>query len=198
MCVYIHHDIINSSHFLIILCLYGIRAGSKNQNLFIFLHIYFTRPMTDESNQVIIPNFLEPTKALVIININNIVKLTSTNYLSWTLQVESLLIGYDLNKFIDGSNPPPPPTIMTNDVKSPNLEFQLWLHPDKLIFGALVRSLTPSLNHARQRVHEISLPISMPNYLERILSKSKNKSNTQQKALRLSKYMQVIKARADE
>ena len=101
--------------------------------------------MVAESKQVIIPNSLELTKAFVIINTNNIVKLTSTNYLSWKLQVEALIIGYDLYKFIYGSNPSPPSTILINNVKSSNPEFQSWLRQDKLIFGALIRSLTPSL-----------------------------------------------------
>ena len=90
--------------------------------------------MVAESEQVIISNSLKPTKALVIINSNNIVKLTSTNYLSWKIQVEALLIGYDIYKFIDESNPSPPSTIMTNDAKSSNPEFQSWLRQDKLIF----------------------------------------------------------------
>ena len=98
-----------------------------------------------KNEQIIITNTLEPTKALVIINTNNIVKLTSTNYLSWKLQVEAFLIGYDLYKFMDGSNHSPPSTITTNDVKSSSLKFQSWFHQDKLIFCALVGSLTPSL-----------------------------------------------------
>ena len=101
--------------------------------------------MVVESKQVIISNSIKPIKALVVINTNNIIKLTSINYPSWKLQVEALLIGYDLYKFKDGSNSSPPSTMTTNDVKSSNPEFQSWFHQDNLIFSALVRSLTPSL-----------------------------------------------------
>ena len=101
--------------------------------------------MVDKSEQVIISNSLKHTKALVTLNTNNIIKLTSTNYLLPKLQVKALLIGYDLYKFIDGSNPSPPSTIKPNGVKSSNPEFQSWFRQDKLIFSALVGSLTPSL-----------------------------------------------------
>ena len=132
----------------ILLCLHGIRTRSKNQ---ILLFLFFISTLIShyqwllKNEQVIITNSLEPTNALVIINTNNIVKLTFTNYLSWKLKVEAFLICYDIYKFIDGSNHSPPSTITTNDVKSSSLKFQSWFRQDKFIFGALVGSLTPSL-----------------------------------------------------
>jgi hypothetical protein len=35
-------------------------------------------------------------------------KLTSSNYISWKLQFQTLFIGYDLLGYIDGSKPCPP------------------------------------------------------------------------------------------
>ena len=60
-------------------------------------------PMAIKHNQVIIPNTQEPTKPLTLIAIHNSIKLTSPNYLSWKLQMESILSGYDLQEFIDES-----------------------------------------------------------------------------------------------
>ncbi|CDP06210.1 unnamed protein product [Coffea canephora] len=59
--------------------------------------------------------------------------------------MEAILIGYDLQKFIDGSCPPLPPTINTNDIVSSNPAYQTWLCQDKLLLGTLVGTLSPSL-----------------------------------------------------
>lgn len=103
--------------------------------------------MATNTNQITIPNAQDPTKPFTIINISNsnTVKLTSTNYLSWKLQIEALLIGYDIQNFIDGSHPCPPPTTMQDNTHVPNLAYHTWRCQDKLIFGALIGSLTHSL-----------------------------------------------------
>ena len=92
------------------------------------------------STQTIIPNDKEPTKPLTVVTIQNSIKLTSTNYLSWKLQMKAVLIGYDLYKFIDRSCPTPIATITTNNEVQPNPEYLSWFCQDKLLFGALVGS----------------------------------------------------------
>ena len=59
--------------------------------------------------------------------------------------MEAIFIGYDLYKFIDGSYPAPMPTITTNNKVKPNPEYQTWLYQDKLLLGASVGTLSPSL-----------------------------------------------------
>ena len=76
--------------------------------------------ITNDNDQVIIPNTQEPTKPLTLIIIHNSIKLTSTNYLSWKLQMEAILIGYDLQKFINRFYPAPMTTITTNNETKPN------------------------------------------------------------------------------
>ena len=71
--------------------------------------------MATGNNQITIPNAQEPTKPLIMITIHNSIKLTPTNYLSWKLQIEAILIGYDLQKFINGSFTAPPETITINN-----------------------------------------------------------------------------------
>ena len=54
-------------------------------------------------------------------------KLTSSNYLSWKIQFETLFIGYDLLGYINGSKPCPPQTLTTNNVATPNPAYTLWI-----------------------------------------------------------------------
>ena len=83
--------------------LYGIR---------VLFYFYFFEPIShfsllphhimDEHVQIAIPYTREPNKPFTFIHISNqnTIKLTSTNYLSWKLQIKALLIGYDLQKLL--------------------------------------------------------------------------------------------------
>ncbi|GMJ02146.1 hypothetical protein HRI_003883800 [Hibiscus trionum] len=90
-------------------------------------------------------NPLDPNNPLTIVTIHNSIKLSSTNYLSWKTQIESILTGYDLFKFIDGSHPCPPENLTTNNTTSSNPAYQTWLRQDKLLFGALVGTISQNL-----------------------------------------------------
>ncbi|KAL6329363.1 hypothetical protein AAG906_017671 [Vitis piasezkii] len=68
------------------------------------------------------------------INLSKITKLSSTNYLTWSLQIQSLLEGYDLHHFIDGTHTPPPPTVTITSKCQ-----------DHLIFSALLGAISVSL-----------------------------------------------------
>ena len=59
--------------------------------------------------------------------------------------MKAILIGYDLKKFVDGFYLAPMATITTNNKIKPNPEYQTWLREDKLLFGALVGTLSSSL-----------------------------------------------------
>ncbi|RVW59734.1 Retrovirus-related Pol polyprotein from transposon RE1 [Vitis vinifera] len=72
-------------------------------------------------------------------------KLTSSNYLSWKIQFETLFIGYDLLGYIDGSKPCPPKTLTTNNVDTLNPAYTLWIRQDQLILNALIGSLSPTI-----------------------------------------------------
>lgn len=74
-------------------------------------------------SQILIPNTHEPSKPLTVINFRNPIKLLIANYLSWKLQMEAIIIGYDPHKFVDGSHPTSPSTIIRENSISPNPKF---------------------------------------------------------------------------
>lgn len=81
-------------------------------------------------------------QALLNVNMFNITKLTSSNYMMWSLQVHALLDGYDLAGHLDGTTPPPDPTVTENTVTSPNPAYTLWKRQDKLIYSGLIGAIT--------------------------------------------------------
>ncbi|KAJ9556373.1 hypothetical protein OSB04_010987 [Centaurea solstitialis] len=84
-------------------------------------------------------------KDITIVNFPATLKLTSTNYLAWKTQIEALLHGLDLYRYIDGTYPAPSPTIADDGKATPHPDYQKWFRQDRLLFGALVGSLSPQI-----------------------------------------------------
>ncbi|KAL6340900.1 hypothetical protein AAG906_032011 [Vitis piasezkii] len=97
------------------------------------------------NDPITIQNSQDPQYPLLTINLSNITKLSSTNYLTWSLQIQSLLEGYDLHHFIDDAHTPLAPTITVTSVASPNLAYTTWKRQDCLIFNALLGAISVSL-----------------------------------------------------
>lgn len=78
--------------------------------------------MAIETNSPSIVNTSEPHQTHISINVvaQTPLKLTSTNYLFWKLQFQTLFIGYDLLGYVDGSNPSPPATITQSNTTRQN------------------------------------------------------------------------------
>ncbi|KAL6322370.1 hypothetical protein AAG906_007923 [Vitis piasezkii] len=91
------------------------------------------------------------------------------------LQIKSLLEGYDLHHFIDGTHTPPPSTIIVTGVASLNPTYTTWKRQDRLIFSALLGAISISLQPLIARTTTF-------------LDGSKS----------ISEYMQAIKTRVDE
>jgi hypothetical protein len=79
-------------------------------------------------------------------------KLTSTNFPLWRAQLTSLLIGYDLQGYIDGTTICPSSTLPPNispdgsaSANAPNPAFLHWLRQDKLILHAILASVSESV-----------------------------------------------------
>ncbi|KFK22489.1 hypothetical protein AALP_AAs62859U000100, partial [Arabis alpina] len=88
---------------------------------------------------------VDTTSSLLNINMSNITKLTSLNYLTWKLQIHALLDGYDLAGHVDGSSTPPSATLTTNNITSENPAYKKWIRQDKLIYSALLGTMSPSV-----------------------------------------------------
>ncbi|XP_010495807.1 PREDICTED: uncharacterized protein LOC104772950 [Camelina sativa] len=85
------------------------------------------------------------SQSLLNINMGNITKLTSMNYITWSLQVHSLLDGHDLAGHVDGSSVPPDATITTNGRETTNPAYTIWRCQDKLVYSGLLGTLSPSI-----------------------------------------------------
>ncbi|KAG7582826.1 Integrase catalytic core [Arabidopsis suecica] len=84
-------------------------------------------------------------QSLLNVNMSNITKLTAINYMTWSLQVHSLLDGYDLAGYVDGSSLPPDQTLTVNARATPNPAYTLWRRQDKLVYSGLFGTLSPSV-----------------------------------------------------
>ncbi|XP_010469809.1 PREDICTED: probable serine/threonine-protein kinase ndrD [Camelina sativa] len=89
--------------------------------------------------------FTNNTNTLFNVNTANVTKLHDTNYLMWSLQIHALIDGYELSGYLDGSTPPPPPTVTVNDATKPNPDFTFWKRQDRLLYSALLGAMTTSV-----------------------------------------------------
>ena len=96
-----------------------------------------TSPASPQNHEVLL--------ITINISVQAPLKLTSTNYISWKLQFETLLIGYDLLGYIDGSSPCPPNTITANNNNTANPSHKLWIFQDQLLLNALIGSLSVTI-----------------------------------------------------
>ncbi|KAI3826502.1 hypothetical protein L1987_00550 [Smallanthus sonchifolius] len=142
---------------------------------------------------------------LTIVSFPASLKLTSTNYLGWRTQVEALLHGLDLYKFIDGTHPPPPPTTAANGIVTPHKDYPIWFRQVRLLFGALVGSLSPQLVPT---VHTAATSLEAWNILSTTYA-SPSRGHIKQLQYRLkqssktptqtvSDYLQTVKTVVDE
>jgi hypothetical protein len=69
-------------------------------------------------------------------------RLTPTNYPSWHAQFESLLLGYNLYGYIDGTLTCPS---STNPDATPTAAYTHWFRQDKLILNAILTSVSDSV-----------------------------------------------------
>lgn len=101
-------------------------------------------------------NTVPNTPNLLSINMANVTKLTSDNYLMWSIQTQALLDGYGLADHLDGSIASPPQTVTVNGVVTKNQEHILWKRQDRLIFSALIGAMTTNLQPIVSRASNAS------------------------------------------
>ncbi|KFK22303.1 hypothetical protein AALP_AAs44396U000100 [Arabis alpina] len=88
---------------------------------------------------------IDTTSSLLNINMSNITKITSVNYLTWKLQIHALLDGYALAGHVEGSAPPPAATLTTDNHTAANPSYTKWVRQDKLLYSALLGTMSPSI-----------------------------------------------------
>ncbi|CAI9269418.1 unnamed protein product [Lactuca saligna] len=99
---------------------------------------------TDINSSASVVNSLPlSTPSLTLVQVPSSVKLLPINYISWKTQIEALLYGLDLFKFIDRTHLPPKPTIVDGE-STPHTDYPAWFRQDRLLFGAIVGTLSPT------------------------------------------------------
>ncbi|XP_010495738.1 PREDICTED: uncharacterized protein LOC104772879 [Camelina sativa] len=83
--------------------------------------------------------------SLVNVNMSNVTKLTSTNFLMWKRQVHALCNGYDLAGYLDGSTAAPEATLTTDGVSSANPAYKHWQRQDQLLLSSLLGAISLSV-----------------------------------------------------
>ncbi|WVY95339.1 hypothetical protein V8G54_034427 [Vigna mungo] len=141
------------------------------------------------NNSLSISNPHEPSKPFTCITFSSVTKLLPSNYLTWKLQVKALLDGYDLLKYPDGSFPAPSMTISTTGVPpTPNPTYQTWRQQDRLIYGALLTTLSPEV--ASLRTYAKASRSHLKQLKERLHTASKGTQS-------ITTYMHSLKQTAD-
>ena len=157
---------------------------------------------TNNSNS---PPVIQNT-SLISINISAqaLLKLTTTNYISWKLQFHTLFVGYDLLGYIDGSKPCPPSIITQNNTTVPNPAHNTWIRQDQLILNALVGSLSPTTIPfiARAKTSAEAWLILANTYAkpsrERMKQVKNQMKNLTKGSQTVTEFLQLVKCRADE
>ncbi|XP_020876480.1 uncharacterized protein LOC110227227 [Arabidopsis lyrata subsp. lyrata] len=97
--------------------------------------------MSASSKIVATPN----ATSLLNINMTNVTKLTTTNFLMWKRQVFAIFDGYDLAGYLDGSTVAPDAVITTVGIASANPAYKHWKRQDQLNYAALIGAISASV-----------------------------------------------------
>lgn len=131
-------------------------------------------------------------------------KLTNANYTAWRFQFQTLLTGYDLIGYIDGSHPCPPKTVTAASATTPNPAYALWIRQDQLILSAIIGAITPSLipfiasaNTSLDACQILSTTYGKPSR-GRILALKNRLHNPVKGTKSITDFLQEIKSTVDE
>ncbi|XP_019058276.1 PREDICTED: uncharacterized protein LOC109116754 [Tarenaya hassleriana] len=95
------------------------------------------------SDNVTPHNPADPASTLINVNVSNVSKLDGTNYITWSIQLQALLEGYNRESYLDQTTAPAS-TVITNDTITPNPMYTPWHRQDRLVFSALLGSISPA------------------------------------------------------
>lgn len=95
------------------------------------------------SPMIVNPN--DPQHPIFNVNMSAVTHLTASNYITWSLQVTLFLEGHNLQQFITEDVVIPLPSMQVNNLLAKNPAYTAWCRQDKLIFAALLRPISLSL-----------------------------------------------------
>ncbi|GKV37975.1 hypothetical protein SLEP1_g45934 [Rubroshorea leprosula] len=156
-----------------------------------------TTPAVGETTPNSAATFLTPTnRGLISFNAGAFpLKLTPNNYPSWRSQFTSLLAGYELLEFIDGTHPCP---VATDPLYRP------WARQDQLLRHALITSVSesitpyiaaaPTAQHAWETLEKLYANRSRT----RVITLKERLQNLRRDGRPVFDYLRSIKAIADE
>ncbi|KAL9448658.1 hypothetical protein AB3S75_016030 [Citrus x aurantiifolia] len=190
--------LIKPSHRFL-LSLYGIRALEA-----LPFSPYFWKENPAMATTIRNTNDLNNTLITINVAAQTPLKLTSSNYLSWKLQFQTLFAGYDLLGYIDGSKPCPSATITDNNTTTPNPAHLLWVRQDQLILNAIIGSISPNIipfvataKTSKEAWITLANTYAKPSRGRIKQVKSQIRQMTRGSAS-ITEFLQNIKARADE
>ncbi|XP_010531643.1 PREDICTED: uncharacterized protein LOC104807900 [Tarenaya hassleriana] len=86
-----------------------------------------------------------PQKSLIFVNMSNITKLSHSNYITWSIQVRSLLEAHNLICFIDDTLTVPSATVIADGISVDNPAFAPWKQQDRMLFSTLLGTIVVEL-----------------------------------------------------
>lgn len=143
LCTFV--NIINNNHLNSIFSIwYQSLSFQRDLNIsFFLLKSFFSHHDHDMSLTDTTDVFDSGTLSNPIVSVNmiNVTKLCSTNYITWSAQVKSFFRGYDLLKYIDPTTILPLMTISDSGSDVSNPEYLTWKRQDSLLDSSLMGSI---------------------------------------------------------
>ncbi|XP_010523620.1 PREDICTED: uncharacterized protein LOC104801935 [Tarenaya hassleriana] len=148
-------------------------------------------------------NTADPASTLINVNVSNVSKLTGTNYITWCIQIQTLLEGYNLDNYLDSTSAPSA-TVIVNNTVTQNPAYPPWYRQDRLVFSALLGSIsgpcqalvaTSSTSAAAWRTLADTYGRSSRGHVKQIKEQMRRHTKG---AKSMDEYMHFFKIKADE
>ena len=137
----------------------------------------------------------EQTTSVIALNTQNSTKLTGANYPAWRVQMNALLVGYDLIGFVDGTNTCPSPS---------HRDHKYWCRQDQLILHAIISTVdqhvVTMLGNVKtsKQAWDVLTKLFASKTRTRIMYLKERLSRSSKGLKSISEYLQGIKSIADE
>ncbi|CAA0835917.1 Unknown protein [Striga hermonthica] len=123
------------------------------------------------------------------------IKLDGTNFPAWRVQFNALLIGYNLQGYVDGTNPCPPQT---------DAGYTRWIRQDQLLIHAIISSVSANVVNflgnvtTSKQAWDILTHMYANRSRSRVMTLKERLATTVKGTRSISEYLQTIKSISDE